>query len=71
LLLAGGIGEEEKEPEYPVALSRVAALNKKEWVYLAFGLVFATINGITMPFFAVIFSKISSVFTEVISYKSC
>lgn len=58
--------EEEKEPEYPVALSRVAAMNKREWPYFLGGLIGACANGAVMPMFALIFSSISSVFVEAI-----
>ncbi|CAJ1062228.1 ATP-binding cassette%2C sub-family B (MDR/TAP), member 4 [Xyrichtys novacula] len=48
----------------PVPFSRVMRYNLSEWPYILVGLIAAIINGALQPAFAVIFSKIITVFAE-------
>uniref|UniRef100_UPI0037E91357 ATP-dependent translocase ABCB1 n=1 Tax=Semicossyphus pulcher TaxID=241346 RepID=UPI0037E91357 len=54
--------DEEDAP--PVSFSRVMRLNIPEWPYILVGTFCAIINGALQPLFAVIFSKIITVFAE-------
>ncbi|KAK2910243.1 ATP-binding cassette, sub-family B (MDR/TAP), member 4 isoform X2 [Channa argus] len=54
--------EDEKVP--PVSFLKVFRLNLPEWPYIILGTICAIINGVMQPLFAVIFSKIITVFTE-------
>ncbi|KAL0985400.1 hypothetical protein UPYG_G00156410 [Umbra pygmaea] len=56
--------DEEEEEVPPVSFLEVMKLNLPEWPYIVLGVICATINGGMQPFFAVIFSKIISVFAE-------
>uniref|UniRef100_A0A3P9PPQ3 ATP binding cassette subfamily B member 1 n=1 Tax=Poecilia reticulata TaxID=8081 RepID=A0A3P9PPQ3_POERE len=47
-----------------VSFFRVLRLNASEWPYILVGLICATINGAIQPVFAVLFSKIITVFAE-------
>ncbi|XP_056142526.1 ATP-binding cassette, sub-family B (MDR/TAP), member 4 [Lampris incognitus] len=54
--------EDEKVP--PVSFFKVLRLNLPEWPYIVVGVICATVNGAMQPAFAIIFSKITSVFAE-------
>ncbi|PWA23942.1 hypothetical protein CCH79_00011020, partial [Gambusia affinis] len=55
----------EEEEDVPiVSFFRVLRLNASEWPYILVGLICATINGAIQPLFAVLFSKIITVFAE-------
>ncbi|XP_059510600.1 ATP-dependent translocase ABCB1 isoform X1 [Stegostoma tigrinum] len=57
--------EQEKELEeslQEISYSRILALNKPEWLYIAVGLLTSMISGAVSPAFAVVFSKIIGVF---------
>ncbi|XP_015248371.1 PREDICTED: multidrug resistance protein 1-like [Cyprinodon variegatus] len=56
------LDEEEDVPM--VSLFRVLRLNASEWPYILVGLICAIINGAMQPIFAVLFSKIITVFVE-------
>ncbi|XP_023256533.1 multidrug resistance protein 1 [Seriola lalandi dorsalis] len=56
------IEEEENVP--PVSFLKVMRLNIPEWPYIVVGTICAVINGAMQPLFAVIFSKIITVFVE-------
>ncbi|XP_038125251.1 ATP-binding cassette, sub-family B (MDR/TAP), member 4 [Cyprinodon tularosa] len=56
------LDEEEDVPM--VSLFRVLLLNASEWPYILVGLICAIINGAIQPLFAVLFSKIITVFAE-------
>uniref|UniRef100_A0A672IZ53 ATP-binding cassette, sub-family B (MDR/TAP), member 4 n=1 Tax=Salarias fasciatus TaxID=181472 RepID=A0A672IZ53_SALFA len=57
--------KDEKEKEIPPApFFKVLALNKSEWPYILLGIICATINGVIQPVFAIIFSKIITVFAN-------
>uniref|UniRef100_A0A3B4T8A9 ATP-binding cassette, sub-family B (MDR/TAP), member 4 n=1 Tax=Seriola dumerili TaxID=41447 RepID=A0A3B4T8A9_SERDU len=56
------IEEEENVP--PVSFLKVMRLNIPEWPYILVGTICAVINGAMQPLFAVIFSKIITVFVE-------
>ena len=51
--------QEEKLPEVPY--SRILALNKPEFCYIAFGVIASAIGGAVTPAFAVLFGKIIGV----------
>uniref|UniRef100_A0A672J3I9 ATP-binding cassette, sub-family B (MDR/TAP), member 4 n=1 Tax=Salarias fasciatus TaxID=181472 RepID=A0A672J3I9_SALFA len=53
---------EEEIP--PAPFFKVLALNKSEWPYILLGIICATINGVIQPVFAIIFSKIITVFAN-------
>ncbi|XP_008429877.1 ATP-dependent translocase ABCB1 [Poecilia reticulata] len=55
---------EEEEDVPMVSFFRVLRLNASEWPYILVGLICATINGAIQPVFAVLFSKIITVFAE-------
>ncbi|KAM4567936.1 ATP-dependent translocase ABCB1 [Fundulus diaphanus] len=55
---------EEEEDVPMVSLFKVLRLNASEWPYILVGLICATINGAIQPLFAVLFSKIITVFAE-------
>nr|ADQ20481.1 P-glycoprotein [Poeciliopsis lucida] len=55
---------EEEEDVPMVSFFRVLRLNASEWPYIVVGLICATINGAIQPLFAVLFSKIITVFAE-------
>ncbi|XP_027868031.1 ATP-dependent translocase ABCB1 [Xiphophorus couchianus] len=55
---------EEEEAVPMVSFFRVLRLNASEWPYILVGLICATINGAIQPLFAVLFSKIITVFAE-------
>jgi ABC-type multidrug transport system fused ATPase/permease subunit len=59
--------EEEEESEEKVledfSLGRVMQLNSPEWFYILVGCIAAGINGATQPAFAVIFSRILTVYS--------
>uniref|UniRef100_A0A096LQ07 ATP binding cassette subfamily B member 1 n=1 Tax=Poecilia formosa TaxID=48698 RepID=A0A096LQ07_POEFO len=55
---------EEEEDVPMVSFFRVLRLNASEWPYILVGLICATINGAIQPLFAVLFSKIITVFAE-------
>ncbi|XP_070692316.1 ATP-dependent translocase ABCB1 [Pempheris klunzingeri] len=70
--LAASEGEKEKfsqeKPEEdenvpPVSFLKIMRLNLPEWPYILVGTICAVINGALQPLFAVIFSKIITVFT--------
>uniref|UniRef100_A0A672J353 ATP-binding cassette, sub-family B (MDR/TAP), member 4 n=1 Tax=Salarias fasciatus TaxID=181472 RepID=A0A672J353_SALFA len=48
----------------PAPFFKVLALNKSEWPYILLGIICATINGVIQPVFAIIFSKIITVFAN-------
>ncbi|XP_061633407.1 ATP-dependent translocase ABCB1-like isoform X1 [Phyllopteryx taeniolatus] len=54
--------EDEKVP--PVSFFKVMHFNLPEWPYILVGTICASINGAMQPLFAVIFSKIITVFAE-------
>ncbi|KAM7383493.1 hypothetical protein PAMP_003139 [Pampus punctatissimus] len=54
--------EDENAP--PVSFLKVMRLNLPEWPYIVLGTICAIINGVMQPLFAVIFSKIITVFIE-------
>uniref|UniRef100_A0A672J0P2 ATP-binding cassette, sub-family B (MDR/TAP), member 4 n=1 Tax=Salarias fasciatus TaxID=181472 RepID=A0A672J0P2_SALFA len=56
----GSEEEEEEEEDDDLML----ALNKSEWPYILLGIICATINGVIQPVFAIIFSKIITVFAN-------
>ncbi|KAI3361034.1 hypothetical protein L3Q82_013229, partial [Scortum barcoo] len=56
---------EEDENVPPVSFFKVLRLNLSEWPYILVGLTCAIINGAMQPVFAIIFSKIITVFAEV------
>ncbi|KAG7242239.1 hypothetical protein INR49_024285 [Caranx melampygus] len=56
--------EEEEETVPPVSFLEVMRLNTSEWPYILVGTICAVINGAMQPLFAVIFSKIITVFVE-------
>ncbi|XP_071324542.1 ATP-dependent translocase ABCB1 [Trachinotus anak] len=55
---------EEDESVPPVSFLKVMRLNTSEWPYIVVGTICAIINGVMQPLFAVIFSKIITVFVE-------
>ncbi|XP_041798486.1 ATP-binding cassette, sub-family B (MDR/TAP), member 4 [Chelmon rostratus] len=55
-------GEDDDAP--PVSFLKVMRLNSAEWPYILVGTICAIINGAMQPLFAVIFSKIITVFIE-------
>lgn len=55
-------GQDDEAP--PVSFFRVLSLNKAEWPYIFVGIICAAINGAIQPVFAIIFSKIITVFIE-------
>uniref|UniRef100_A0A3Q2PIR9 ABC-type xenobiotic transporter n=1 Tax=Fundulus heteroclitus TaxID=8078 RepID=A0A3Q2PIR9_FUNHE len=55
---------EEDEDVPMVSIFKVLRLNASEWPYILVGLICATINGAIQPLFAVLFSKIITVFAE-------
>ncbi|KAM8735723.1 ATP-dependent translocase ABCB1 [Acanthopagrus schlegelii] len=55
---------EEDEEAPPVSFLKVMRLNSSEWPYILVGTLCAMINGAMQPVFAIIFSKIISVFAE-------
>ncbi|KAK0147853.1 Multidrug resistance protein 1 [Merluccius polli] len=57
--------EEKEEDVPPVSFLKVLRLNLPEWPYILVGLICATINGAIQPLFAIVFSKIVAVFTEI------
>ncbi|XP_064410147.1 ATP-dependent translocase ABCB1-like [Latimeria chalumnae] len=54
--------EKEELPEVP--FSRIMALNKREWPYIAAGIFASIIGGAICPCFAILFAKIIGVFSE-------
>ncbi|XP_054636999.1 ATP-dependent translocase ABCB1-like isoform X2 [Dunckerocampus dactyliophorus] len=54
--------EDEKVP--PVSFFKVMRFNLPEWPYILVGTICATINGAMQPLFAILFSKIITVFAE-------
>ncbi|CAN9514222.1 unnamed protein product [Ophioblennius macclurei] len=48
----------------PAPFFKVLSLNKSEWPYIVLGIICATINGVMQPVFAIIFSKIITVFAN-------
>ncbi|GLD63649.1 multidrug resistance protein 1 [Lates japonicus] len=54
--------EDENVP--PVSFLKIMRLNLSEWPYMLVGTICAIINGAMQPLFAVIFSKIITVFAE-------
>ncbi|KAM7420780.1 hypothetical protein PAMA_015143 [Pampus argenteus] len=56
--------EDEDENVPPVSFLKVMRLNLPEWPYIVLGTISAVINGMMQPLFAVIFSKIITVFIE-------
>ncbi|XP_049439803.1 ATP-binding cassette, sub-family B (MDR/TAP), member 4 [Epinephelus fuscoguttatus] len=66
--------KEEDDSAPPVSFSEVMRLNLPEWPYILVGTICAIINGVMQPLFAVIFSKIITVFanpdTEVVRRKT-
>ncbi|KAM9724519.1 ATP-dependent translocase ABCB1 [Menidia menidia] len=56
------IPEDEEAP--PVSFLKVMRLNISEWPYVLVGIICAIINGAIQPLFAVLFSKIITVFAE-------
>ncbi|XP_077979292.1 ATP-dependent translocase ABCB1-like [Glandiceps talaboti] len=55
-------GEEEKDEIPEVGMSRIMKMNRPEWPYILGGSLAAVLNGAVQPAFAIIFSKIISVF---------
>ncbi|XP_029359235.1 ATP-dependent translocase ABCB1 [Echeneis naucrates] len=55
---------EEEENVPPVSFLKVMRLNISEWPYILVGTICAIINGAMQPLFAVIFSKIITVFAD-------
>ncbi|XP_076594196.1 ATP-dependent translocase ABCB1 [Chaetodon auriga] len=55
---------EEDENVPSVSFLKVMRLNSSEWLYILVGTICAIINGAMQPLFAVIFSKIITVFAE-------
>ncbi|XP_035989699.1 ATP-dependent translocase ABCB1-like isoform X2 [Fundulus heteroclitus] len=55
---------EEDEDVPMVSLFKVLRLNASEWPYILVGLICAAINGALQPLFAILFSKIITVFAE-------
>ncbi|XP_051921755.1 ATP-binding cassette, sub-family B (MDR/TAP), member 4 isoform X3 [Hippocampus zosterae] len=55
---------EESENVPPVSFLKVMRFNRSEWPYILVGTICASINGAMQPLFAVIFSKIITVFAE-------
>ncbi|MEQ2181194.1 hypothetical protein GOODEAATRI_008865 [Goodea atripinnis] len=55
---------EEEEDVPPVSFFEVLSLNASEWPYILVGLICAIINGAIQPLFAILFSKIITVFAE-------
>ncbi|XP_028983716.1 ATP-binding cassette, sub-family B (MDR/TAP), member 4 isoform X2 [Betta splendens] len=55
---------EEEENVPPVSFIKVFRLNLSEWPYILLGTTCAVINGVMQPLFAVIFSKIITVFAN-------
>ncbi|XP_053289020.1 ATP-binding cassette, sub-family B (MDR/TAP), member 4 [Pleuronectes platessa] len=55
---------EEDENVPPVSFLKVMRLNIPEWPYILVGTICAIINGAMQPVFAIIFSKIITVFAE-------
>ena len=53
--------EESDEDIEPAPFSRLLRANANEWPYLLVGTLFATAYGVTMPVFAIIFSKMLEV----------
>ncbi|PVD39429.1 hypothetical protein C0Q70_02059 [Pomacea canaliculata] len=59
--------EEEKLP--PAPFTRLMKMNGPEWLWILFGCIAAIINGGIQPAFAIIFSKIITVFSELDTNK--
>ncbi|XP_069552097.1 ATP-dependent translocase ABCB1 [Brachyistius frenatus] len=55
---------EEDEHVPPVSFLKVMRLNISEWPFILVGTICAIINGVMQPLFAIIFSKIITVFAE-------
>ncbi|XP_072250387.1 ATP-dependent translocase ABCB1 [Leuresthes tenuis] len=55
---------EEDEDVPPVSFLKVMRFNISEWPYVLVGIICATINGAIQPLFAILFSKIITVFAE-------
>uniref|UniRef100_A0A8C5I326 ATP-binding cassette sub-family B member 5 n=1 Tax=Gouania willdenowi TaxID=441366 RepID=A0A8C5I326_GOUWI len=63
----GGKSDKEKyddENVPPTSFFRVMRLNKSEWPLILLGTICATINGVMQPLFAILFSKIITVFAD-------
>ncbi|XP_061918755.1 phosphatidylcholine translocator ABCB4-like isoform X2 [Entelurus aequoreus] len=56
--------DEEDEKVPPVSFLKVMRFNLPEWPYILVGTICAMINGAMQPLFAVLFSKIITVFAE-------
>uniref|UniRef100_A0AAQ4Q7D6 ATP-binding cassette, sub-family B (MDR/TAP), member 4 n=1 Tax=Gasterosteus aculeatus aculeatus TaxID=481459 RepID=A0AAQ4Q7D6_GASAC len=55
---------EEDEDVAPMSFPKLLYLNRNEWPYILVGTICAIINGAMQPLFAIIFSKIITVFAE-------
>ncbi|KAM4579986.1 ATP-dependent translocase ABCB1 [Odontesthes bonariensis] len=55
---------EQDEDAPPVSFLKVMRFNISEWPFVLVGIICATINGAIQPLFAVLFSKIITVFAE-------
>ncbi|XP_008297780.1 ATP-dependent translocase ABCB1 [Stegastes partitus] len=55
---------DEDEDVPPVSFLKVMALNSSEWLFILVGTICAIINGVIQPLFAVLFSRIVTVFAE-------
>ncbi|XP_041844872.1 ATP-binding cassette, sub-family B (MDR/TAP), member 4 [Melanotaenia boesemani] len=55
---------EEDEAVAPVSILKVMRLNISEWPYVLVGTICAIMNGAVQPLFAILFSKIITVFAE-------
>ncbi|XP_077431421.1 ATP-dependent translocase ABCB1-like isoform X1 [Vanacampus margaritifer] len=55
---------EKDENVPPVSLLKILHLNLTEWPYILMGVIFAAINGLLQPLFAVILSKFIAVMAE-------
>ncbi|CAD5117623.1 DgyrCDS6378 [Dimorphilus gyrociliatus] len=55
----------EEEVTKPAPVSKIVAMNKKEWVYILFGCLACIINGSENPVFAVVFTTLLAAFIEI------
>ena len=60
--LASKDKKDDKKANPDASITRVLGYNSKEWPYIVAGVIAASLNGIVMPIFALVFSEILAVF---------
>ncbi|XP_061676124.1 ATP-dependent translocase ABCB1-like isoform X7 [Syngnathoides biaculeatus] len=63
-MLMDGKDKTEDKNVAPVSLLKIMSFNLSEWPYIFMGIIFAAINGLLHPLFAVILSKFIAVMAE-------